>query len=144
MFYTEDLKECPFCGEKSTLYSHYYCCCNNCGAQTKLYKTEKEAKSAWNTRKKVSNKDTKIYGSIYEILQPLFDWLGYNYPSDDATFVVTHGGAQMFINHGPQICNQKAFDEMKAELPNMINDLANRMQNKEAQHAASNEEIERN
>ena len=85
-----------------------------------------------------------VYGDIYDMIQPIFDWLSYCYPSDEATLVITRGGAKMFINHGPQICNQKALDEMKAELPNIIEDLANRLQNEEAQHASSNEEIERN
>ena len=85
-----------------------------------------------------------VYGDIYEIIQPIFDWLSYCYPSDEATLVITRCGAKMYINHGPVICNEKAWDEIKEEFPNIIENLANRLQNEEAQHAASNEEIERN
>ena len=97
-----------------------------------------------NIQPTINETDIKAYGNIYELFQPIFDWMSYHYPSNEATFVVTRGGAQMFINHGPQISNQNAWEEAKGNLHNILGDLANRLQNEEAQHAASNEEIERN
>lgn len=57
------LRPCPFCGSGDAdvletesgiagLRGHRYCCCGGCGSQTGLYNTRKEARQAWNRRKK--------------------------------------------------------------------------------------------
>lgn len=51
------LKPCPFCGGKAAAIwngasnERNYCVrCWECGAETSVYKSEKEAKEAWNRR----------------------------------------------------------------------------------------------
>lgn len=43
--------------------------------------------------------DYKIYGSIYDLFQPIFDWMKHHYPSGGITFYIEAGKAQMYIEH---------------------------------------------
>lgn len=51
------LKPCPFCGGKAAAIwngafdkDNYWVRCWECGAETPIYESEKEAKEAWNRR----------------------------------------------------------------------------------------------
>lgn len=46
------LKPCPVCGgEAAAIWKgNYWVRCWECGAETPIYKSEKEAKEAWNRR----------------------------------------------------------------------------------------------
>lgn len=49
----------------------------------------------------MSDNSPKTYGNIYNMFEPVFQWIEANYPSEDVRFVVNKNGAQMFIQHGP-------------------------------------------
>lgn len=49
----------------------------------------------------MGDNNPKIYGNIYNMFEPVFQWIEANYPSEDVRFVVNKNGAQMFIQHGP-------------------------------------------
>lgn len=41
----------------------------------------------------------KTYGNIYDMFQPIFDWIEFHYPSHDVKFIVDYASAQMYIEH---------------------------------------------
>lgn len=60
---TERLRNCPFCGGEAQMHtfrtystetrgmeSRYYVCCRGCGIEQLNYRSEKEAREAWNRR----------------------------------------------------------------------------------------------
>lgn len=52
----------------------------------------------------------KKYYSIHSMFQPIFDWLGFHYPSTDAIFIVEKRKAQLHIPY--DICEfEKKFHE---------------------------------
>lgn len=40
------------------------------------------------------------YADIYQMFQPIFDWMKYHYPAGGVTFYVENNKAQMHLNYG--------------------------------------------
>lgn len=58
------------------------------------------------------------YPSIYQLFQPIFDWINYHYRSANVTFVVDHNSAKMYIENGPfvfdkRLTNNTSFTHMQ-------------------------------
>jgi Lar family restriction alleviation protein len=56
----DDLKPCPFCGERDLIptsngFENFYIFCNQCGAEGPSGTTEKTAADVWNERKEKPN-----------------------------------------------------------------------------------------
>lgn len=57
------------------------------------------------------NADThKMYGSIHDMFQPIFDWLSYHYPAGEVRFVVDRNTAKMYQEHGPFVVSKELTD----------------------------------
>lgn len=41
----------------------------------------------------------KVYPSIYDLFEPIFNWIETHYPSHEVRFIVDHSSAQMYIEH---------------------------------------------
>lgn len=60
-------------------------------------------------------RNNEIYGNIYDMFQPIFDWLQKHYPSGEVFFIVKHRTAQMYQEY--KVC---AFDKQLKESVNEI------------------------
>lgn len=54
----------------------------------------------------IGKTDPKEYANIYNMFEPVFKWIEYNYPHEDAQFIVKKTGATMFIQHGPVVSSR--------------------------------------
>ena len=59
----------------------------------------------------------KIYGNIYDMFQPIFDWLNFHHPHGDVKFVVDNMGAKMYQEHGPFVSSKQLDNLWKARNP---------------------------
>ena len=48
----------------------------------------------------LENDDYKTYGNVYNLFQPIFDWIQYHYPSGEVIFIVDKNSAKMHLEHG--------------------------------------------
>lgn len=88
------------------------------GIQNAFYKSKQTFLCANCTHKKVckkiddegdkcedflSDSTYKSYPSIYNMFQPIFDWLNFHYPHGELKFIVDSNSAYMYQEHGPSI-----------------------------------------
>lgn len=52
----------------------------------------------------------KVYGNIYTMFQPIFDWLNFHYPAGEVKFVVDRASAKMYQEHGPFVASKQLTD----------------------------------
>lgn len=65
------------------------------------------------------------YSSIYNLFDPVLEWLNIHYPSEDVFFVVKRTGAHMNLQHGPVIGNKELRNIEKQALQNMAKESEN-------------------
>lgn len=58
----------------------------------------------------------KVYGNIYDMFQPIFDWIKVHYPAGEVKFVVDYNSAKMYQEHGPFVVSK----ELKQPLGGII------------------------
>lgn len=56
--------------------------------------------------------DHTIYGNVYDMFQPIFDWLKFHYPAGEVKFVVDNNTAKMFLEHGPLAISKELKEGM--------------------------------
>lgn len=57
-----------------------------------------------------SSADPKVYGNIYAMFQPIFEWLSLHYPSGEVAFLVDKNSAKMWQEHGPSVYSRELMD----------------------------------
>lgn len=60
----------------------------------------------------------KTYGSIYNMFQPIFNWLKIHYPSGEVKFLVDQTSATMYFEHGKTIFDIELTKPLKEILKN--------------------------
>lgn len=56
-----------------------------------------------------SNMNHKQYGKIYDMFNPIFEWMNYHYPSGEIYFLVDKNSAKMLQEHGAHVFHDSSF-----------------------------------
>lgn len=70
--------------------------CNGCIHKEVCNNYEKNEKCAHFKKEN----DIKVYGEIYELFDPIFDWLKFHHPAGDVHFRVDSNSAKMYLEYG--------------------------------------------
>lgn len=116
-----DLKPCPFCGGKdsgilTTSYDGYWFAvfCENCMAQTRKCRQEKDAVEAWNRRAGERKEGTvmDVRGKLVELLDNAIIDSDDNYGFPNTNQVADH-----LISNGVTVQGWISIDDMLPEIP---------------------------